>query len=220
MSMTGMQRKRKSGMQMPDLSVSRANQERAQQLIDNFIKAAERQVSKNSKEFSTLAGIMRLVKKDKHDPSEKLALESVKRMEKDKIHSQVALQMSDMTMKQVQSMQQSMIIKMIPYLVGLLGILVLASLIAFARPFSFENPTIQRYLMLSALFIPMFIWGLIQRKKVQNNMLAVNIVFQASSAYASAKMQGKGSVGAMQNLAEMKRKAKSMEDKNKKQKKK
>jgi hypothetical protein len=45
------------------------------------------------------------------------------------------------------------------------------------------------------------------------DMLATNIFLQAASAYASAKLQGKGQIAAMQNLEEMRRKAKTMEAK-------
>lgn len=208
---TMQQKKTKMVMQAPDLSVSKANQERADKLIGNFLNATERQVKEDIKSFSTTSAVWRLIKKDKTDPSQRIILETIKRMEKDKIHSQVGLQISEITGNKLQAFQQSMIFKMIPYLVGLLGISILTVLVLTTKPLDLGNPVLQRYLLILGAFIPLFIWGLVQRKKAKIEMLSTNILLQAATAYASAKMQGKGQVGALQNLAEMKRRAKSLE---------
>ena len=67
-----------------------------------------------------------------------------------------------------------------------------------------------------AFFIPLLIWGMNKRKEAKVDMLAINVLMQASSAYSSAKMQGKGSIAAMQNLSEMRTRSKKLEEKNKK----
>jgi hypothetical protein len=69
-------------------------------------------------------------------------------------------------------------------------------------------------------FIPLFVWGIARRKSAKLDMISINVVLQGATAYASAKMQGKGQIAAMQNLDEMRRKAKSMEKKQKETKKK
>ncbi len=68
-------------------------------------------------------------------------------------------------------------------------------------------------------FLPLLIWGIIRRKSAKLDMISINVVLQGATAYASAKMQGKGQIGAMQNLDEMRRKAKSMDKKSKESKK-
>ena len=68
--------------------------------------------------------------------------------------------------------------------------------------------------------IDLKLWGIIQRKSFKYDMLSASILHQVCSAYAAAKMQGKGAVGAMQNLGEMRIRAKSMQEKEKAAKKK
>lgn len=215
-------KKNKMSIQSPDLSVSKANQEKAYRLIENFLNGTQRQVQENIKNYSTLSTIMRFIKKDKSDPSEKQVLEVVKRMERDKLHYQIALQISEITGKQAENWQKAMFFKMIPYFIGLLGVIIISSLILSTKPLSFENPVLIRNLILLLIFTGIFIWGLLKRKLAKVEMLASNILLQAASAYASAKMQGKSHIAAMQNLAEMKRRAKSEDlkakEKNKKSK--
>ena len=192
---------------MPDLSVSKTNQEKANKLISNFLDATERQVKTTAKDFSGVSSIVRFIKKDKSDPSEKIVLETIRRMQKDKINPQIALQISEATMNKLQNQQKIAIFKMLPFLLGIAGILTMVVLILFAQPFSFDNPLIQKYLLGLAFFLPLLIWGMINRQKVKFDLLSTNILFQASSAYASAKMQGKGEIAALQNLSQMKRMA-------------
>ena len=78
-----MQKRSKVSFQMPDLSVSKTNQDKANRLISNFFTATERQVKSNARDFSGLAGVIRFIKKDKNDPSEKIVLETVRRMQKE-----------------------------------------------------------------------------------------------------------------------------------------
>lgn len=206
-------------MKQPDLTVSKANQEKAEKLYGNFVAGVTRQVKDEMSSFSTWSTLMRMIRKDKADPSEKHIYEVVKRMEKDKVHSQVALQISEMTTKKAENLQKLTLIKMIPFLLGMLGLIILTSLTFAAKPLSFTNPSIQIYAIAAAVFLPLTIWGYFKRGEAKLDMVATNILLQASSAYASAKMQGKSAIAAMQNLDQMRRKAKAMEEKNKKKKK-
>lgn len=208
-------KKSKMTIQQPDLTVTKANQEKAGKIYDNFVNGVIRQVKGELGAFSTWATIMRFVTKSKVDPSEKHIYEVIKRFERDKVNSQVALQISDITTRKAQSLHKITLIKMIPFLAGMLGMIVLISLTIATRPLEFSNPTIQKYLIISAIFLPLFIWGYFKRGEAKLDMVATNILLQASSAYASAKMQGKGGIAAMQNLGQMRRKAKAMEQKNK-----
>jgi uncharacterized membrane protein YqjE len=203
--------KSKTIMRQPDLSISKANEEKGIKVFDNYMNGARRQVTRDAASFSTWSQVRRLVTKTKIDPSEKHIFEIVKRMEKDKVHSQVALQLTEMTTTKAQNLQKLTLIKMIPFFLAILGLIVVTALILVTRPLAFSNPIVQRYLIISAIFIPMLIWGLKRRTEAKMDMLATNIFLQAASAYASAKLQGKGQIAAMQNLEEMRRKAKTME---------
>lgn len=209
-------KKSKMTIKQPDLSVSKANQEKAGKVFDNFMNGATRQVKDDLQAFSTWAMIARMINKNKVDPSEKHIYEIVKRFERDKVNSQIALQISDLTSRRVENLQKITLIKMIPFLLGMLGLFVLTILILMTRPLEFANPVIQNYLIISGIFLSLFIWGYFKRGEAKLDMVATNILLQASSAYASAKMQGKGGIAAMQNLGEMRRRAKSMEEKSKK----
>ena len=213
-----MQQRTQTKMQRPDLSVSKANQDKASRLIGNYLNATEKTVKANSSDFSMFTSLWNMITRKNLDPSEKHVLEIVKRMEKDKLHSQVALQITDITMNRVQNMQKAMIFKVIPYLLGIVATGVLLVLIFMAEPRTFENPLIQKYLLGLVFSLILLGYGAMSRNKVKTEMIASNLLFQASSAFATAKMQGKGSLGAMQSLAEMKKRAKSEEKKSKKKK--
>ena len=88
--------------------------------------------------------------------------------------------MSDITMNRLQNQQKVAIFKMLPFLLGVAGALTMALLIAFARPFAFDNPLIQKYLLGLAAFVLLLIWGMLSRQKVKFDMLTNNILFQAS----------------------------------------
>lgn len=207
--------KAKMVMKQPDLSVSKGDAEKADKLFDNFANGALREVSREASSFSTWSMIRRMLAKSKIDPSEKHIFEIIKRMDKDKVPAPVALHISETATRKIQNLQKITLIKMIPFFVGMLGLIILGGLILATKPLLFTNPVIQRYLIMLALMIPLLVWGLRQRKDAKFDMIATNILLQASSAYASAKFQGKGQIAAMQNLDEMRRRAKSMEAKNK-----
>ncbi|MCH2226467.1 MAG: hypothetical protein MK033_01720 [Candidatus Caenarcaniphilales bacterium] len=216
-----MQRPR-STFQRPDMSISKNSEDKAYQLIENFFKAVKRQVTANSKEYSTIKTLIRQFKKEEgNDPSDKIIYESIKRMEKDKIQSQVAMAMSQIAERRAQNTQANSMVKMIPYFIGLAGLLVMFVLtVFFSGELNFSNPAITRNLLISLVFVGSLVWGIIQRKSFKYDMLSASILHQVCSAYAAAKMQGKGAVGAMQNLGEMRIRAKSMQEKEKAAKKK
>jgi len=208
-------KKNKATIQRPDFTVSKANQEKAGQIYQNFFTGTKRQLEKNKGNFSTFSMVKRAIAKDKNDPTDAQILDVIKRFEKDKVHSQVAIQLSETAQGQAQNMQKLTLIKMIPFFISLIGILVLGTLAAMQRPFDIQSFEVLRYLIPVGILVPVFIWGMLKRTEAKFEMLTVNILLQASSAYAAAKMQGKGSVAAMQNLGEMRRKSKAMEEKSK-----
>ena len=206
----------KSAFQRPDISIDQNAENKAYQLITNFSNGIVRQIEKNPKDFSTWKTIMRQIKKEEpsSDPADKVIFESVKRMEKDKITAQVALAMSQIAERRAKNAQASSFMKMLPYFIGLAGILVMSILtFFFSGELSFANPAIVRNLLVSTIFIGLLVWGMVQRKTFKFDILSASILHQACSAYAAAKMQGKGAVGALQNLEEMRVRAKSMQAK-------
>jgi hypothetical protein len=213
-------KKNRNSIQQPDFSVSKVNQERATKLFDNFMNATKRTIEKNISEFSTLSAIKRLLKGSKNDPTDAQILEVIKRLDRDKINSQIAIQISEFCQIKAQNLQKITLLKLIPFFIGSLGLLVLGTLTLTVKPLSLQNPEIYKFLIPMICFIPLFVWGIARRKSAKLDMISINVVLQGATAYASAKMQGKGQIAAMQNLDEMRRKAKSMEKKQKDTKKK
>jgi hypothetical protein len=211
---TNAMQKNKTSFQRPDLSIDKSSEDKAYQLIDNFANGILRQVKENAKEFGTIKAIQRFLKQvTTEDPSDKIIYESIKRMDRDKISPQVSLSMSEIAMKRAQNLQKTSMIKMIPYLLGLAGLLTVIIMSFFSGPFNFTNPAVIRNLILGLLFTGLIIWGTIQRRSTKYSMITASLLHQACSAFASAKLQGKGAVGALQSLAEMRTRAKSMQTK-------
>ncbi len=206
-------KKSKQSMQGPDFSVSKVNREKAEKLFDNFYNGTLREIKRDKKSFSSIAMIKRMISKTGEDPSDKCAVEVVTRLQRDKVNSQIALQIAEICQNKAQNLQKTTLIKMIPFFAGIIGVSVLAVLAFTVRPLSLENPDLIKYLIPQVLFLPLLVWGFVRRGEAKFDMITANIVMQGSSAYASAKMQGKSRVGAMQNLQEMKRKAKALEQK-------
>jgi hypothetical protein len=206
-------------IKQPDFSVSKVNQERATKLFDNFMNATKRNIEKNLQEFSTFSAIKRLVKGSKNDPTDAQILEVIKRLDRDKINSQIAIQISEFCQIKAQNLQKITLLKLIPFFIGSLAMIVLTALALTVKPLSISNPEIYKFILPMIFFLPLLIWGIIRRKSAKLDMISINVVLQGATAYASAKMQGKGQIGAMQNLDEMRRKAKSMDKKSKESKK-
>ncbi len=206
-------KKNKITLQQPDFSISKSNQEKGNLLYNNFYNGTKTRLERNPKAFSSMALIQRTIKQSKEDPSMEFIMEVIRRLEKDKVNSETALQIAEIAQSQSQQMQKITLLKMIPFFVGLLGMMVFAVLSFTVRPLSFTNPELLKFMIPMALFIPIFIWGLKRRKDSKFDLLAANVVMQGASAYSSAKMQGKGQIGALQNLEEMRRRAKTMQAK-------
>ncbi len=213
-------RKNKSVFQRPDFAISKNELDKVDKFYSNFYQGTKRQIQENIKSFSTIKMLKNRFSKKNDDPSDLHILEIVRRMEKDKLQANIAMNIAEKAQNQAQNMQSSSLIKMIPYLVALLGIIVCISLIVAMRPFELSNPNLIMYSAPLVLFIPLFIWGSKARKDAKVDMLTINMLMQAASAYSSAKMQGKGAVAAIQNLSELRTKSKKIEEKNKKAKKK
>lgn len=213
-------RKNKSVFQQPNMDISKNDVAKLDKLYGNFYEGARRQVKSNIKKFSTFSMLKNQFSKKKEDTSDALILEVIKRMEKDKLQANIAINMAEKCQGQAQNIQKTSLIKMIPFLLAVLGIIVSISLALSVRPLSFSNQSLLMYLAPLVLFIPLFFWGSAKRKDAKVDMLAINILMQAASAYSSAKMQGKGAIAAMQNLSEMRTRSKKLEEKNKKAKKK
>jgi len=206
----------KTSFQRPNLTIDKGSEEKAYQLIDNFANGILRQVKENGKEFSTLTAIQRFINKNvSDDPSDRIIYESIKRMDRDRINAQVSLSMSEIAMKRAQNLQKASMIKMIPYLLGLAGLLTIVIMSFFIKPFTLSNPTLIRNMILGTVFLGLLIWGIIQRRSAKFSLVTASLLHQACSAFASAKLQGKGAAGAMQSLSEMRIKAKSMQAKEK-----
>lgn len=208
-------KRNKVSIQQPDLRVSKNNQKKAEDLFDNFLNGIKRELKKDLRSFSLFASIKRLITKDKTDPASKHVVEVVKRMEKDKMHSQIALQLSETATMQIQNMQKLVLVKMIPFFLSSIGMIICVALASRVRPWDFNNFELQKFLIPLAIILPVFIWSLSKRKEVKVDMLAINILLQSSSAFASAKMTGQGTVAAMLNLEQMKRKAEKLSKKKK-----
>ncbi len=197
-------------MQQADLTVSKANQKKAETLFDNFSNGIKRELSRDIKSFGIMSIVKRMLSKSKSDPATPHVVDVIKRMEKDKIHSQVALQLAETASSQMQNMQKIVLIKMIPFLAATLGIIICLSLAATVRPFVISNFDLQKFLIPLLILVPLFIFGSMKRKEAKLDMLAINVLMQAASAFASAKMSGQGTVAAMLNLEQMKRKAEKL----------
>jgi hypothetical protein len=213
-------KKNKSVFQRPNLDISKNDVAKVDKLYGNFYQGTQRQVKQDIKKFSTFSMLKNQISKKKDDPSDTLIFEVVKRMEKDKLQANIAMNIAEKCQTQAQNIQKSSLIKMIPFLVALLGVIVCISLALSVKPLEFSNPNLIMFTAPLFLFIPLLIWGSNKRKDAKVDMLTINVLMQAASAYSAAKMQGKGSVAAMQNLAEMRSKSKKLEEKNKKAKKK
>lgn len=213
-------RKNKSAFQQPNMDISKNDVAKLDKLYGNFYEGSRRQVKSNVQKFSTFSMLKNQFSKNKkEDASDSLILEVIKRMEKDKLQANLALNMAEKCQTQAQNIQKTSLIKMIPFLVASIGIIVCISLALSVRPLSFTNQSLLVYLAPLVLLIPLFFWGQAKRKDAKVDMLAINILMQASSAYSSAKMQGKGAIAAMQNLSEMRTRSKKLEEKNKQAKK-
>ena len=181
--------------------------EKTKQLINNYILYAQKYILDHKKDFSSFSTIYhKFIKKDKFDPIFDYTKEIIKRMEKDKLTSQTAMQITKILMPEMQNFKKTVILMAIPLILGFILLITFSFLFSFARPFTFNNPFVIGYT------VGMFVSGLVlgfgfyMRKKVKVDSLSKTMLFQAGTAYGASKMQGQGSFGAFRILEEMKTK--------------
>ena len=181
--------------------------EKTIQIMNNHINHAQKFVLEHKKDFSFWNTIYhKFIKKDNVDPSFNYTKEIIKRLERDKVSSQVAMQITETLMPEMQGIKKQIIFMVIPMALGFSLLITFTFLFSFARPFTTSNPFLIYWGigMLVSSIILMF--GLIQRNKIKLQTLTKSMLFQAATAYGAAKMQGQGSFGAFRILEEMKTK--------------
>ena len=130
----------------------------------------------------------------------------IKRMERDRITSTGSMQIAENLMPEMKKMKYDVIKMALPLILGFIMLIVFSLLFSFTRPFNASN----HFMIYWA--IGMFISGILLgfgvfiRQKLKLNMLSKSMLYQASTAYGAAKMQGQGSFGAFRILDEMKNK--------------
>ncbi|OGI20118.1 MAG: hypothetical protein A3B68_00800 [Candidatus Melainabacteria bacterium RIFCSPHIGHO2_02_FULL_34_12] len=181
--------------------------EKINQIINNYINHAKRYILDHKKDFSSWGSIYhRFIKKDKIDPAFDYTKEMIKRMEKDRLTSQVAMQVVETLTPEVQNIKKDVLIMAVPMILGFILLITFSLLFSFARPLNFTNPFVIYYAIGMFISGMLFGFGMLQRKKVKLKTLTRTMLFQACMAYGAAKMQGQGSFGAFRILEEMKTK--------------
>lgn len=181
--------------------------DKSNKILTNCLKHAEKHISENSSNFSSIKTAYRnLIKKEKFDPTTEYTKEIIKRLERDKVTAQAAMSVSESMMPEMQSMRNQVLIMAMPLLIGGLLMVIFGLLLFFTKPFSIENNFVIGYSIGLFIGTVAFIFGFTQRTKVKINTLSKTMVFHAVSAYGAAKMQGQGSFGAFRLLEEMKTK--------------
>ena len=177
------------------------------QLINNYINHAQKYILDHKKSFSSWGTIYhKFIKKDKVDPAFDYTKEIIKRMERDKVTSQIAMQITEVIMPEMQNIKKEIILMILPLIFGFILLVTFSFLFSFTRPFNLSNPYVIYYSIGIFVSSVLFGFGMIMRKKVKLKTLSKTMLFQASTAYGAAKMQGQGSFGAFRILEEMRTK--------------
>ena len=181
--------------------------EKIKTAISNYINYAKRHILEHKKDFSSISTIyQKFIKKDKVDPAFDYMKEIIKRMEKDKMSSQTAMQIAETLLPEVQNVKKDVLIMAIPMVLGAVLLTTFTFLFSFSKPFTYTNSYLISYAIGMFISSLLFGFGLYKRKDVKFKTLTRTMLFQASSAYGAAKMQGQGSFGAFRILDEMKTK--------------
>lgn len=179
--------------------------EKLKQIINNYLNHAHKYITDHKKDFSSWSTIYhKFIKKDKIDPVFDYTKEIIKRMEKDRITSQVAMQIAETLLPAIQNIKKEIIFMAIPMILGLSLLITFSLLFSFTKPFNLTNPFVTYYSIGIFISCILFGFGVFQRKKVKLKTLSKTMLFQASTAYGASKMQGQGSFGAFRILEEMK----------------
>lgn len=181
--------------------------EKTKQITTNYLNHAQKYIAEHKKDFSSWNTIyQRFIKKEKTDPSFNYSKEIIKRMEKDKLTSQITMQIAEILMPEMQNIKKSIILMAIPMILGFVLLITFSLLLGFTKPFNISNPFIIYYSIGILISTVLFAFGISQRKKIKLETLSKSMLFQACTAYGAAKMQGQGSFGAFRILEEMKAK--------------
>ena len=181
--------------------------EKINQILNNYINHAKKYISEHKKDFSSWSTIYhRFIKKDKVDPAFEHTKEIIKRMERDKVTSQVAMQIVEALMPTIKNMKKEIIVMAIPMVLGIPLLTTFILLLCFAKPFNLSNPFVLYWGIGILVSSMIFAFGMFKRVQVKLKTLSTTMLFQACTAYGAAKMQGQGSFGAFRILEEMKTK--------------
>ena len=178
--------------------------DKTRQIINNYINYAQKYILDHKKQFSSWNTIYnKFIKKNKVDPAFEYTKEIIKRLERDKVSSQSAMQMVETIMPEVKGMKKEVIVMVLPMILGAILLITFSLLFSFTRPFNLSNHFVIYYAV--GMFISglVFGFGMFQRKKVKMVTLTRAMFFQALTAYGAAKMQGQGSFAAFRILEEM-----------------
>lgn len=178
--------------------------DKTKQIINNYINHAQKYILDHKKDFSSWTTIYnKFIKKNKVDPAFEYTKEIIKRLERDKISSQLTMQIIETVMPEVKGMKKEVIVMVAPMVLGAVLLITFSLLFSFTRPFNLSNHFVIYYAV--GMFISglVFGFGMFQRKKVKLVTLTRAMFFQALTAYGAAKMQGQGSFAAFRILEEM-----------------
>ena len=181
--------------------------EKTIQTTNNYLTHAQKHMLSHKKDFSSFNSIYkRFIKKDTSDPIFEYTKEMIKRMERDKITSTGSMQIAENLMPEMKKMKYDVIKMALPLILGFIMLIVFSLLFSFTRPFNASNPFMIYWAI--GMFISGILlgFGIFIRQKLKLNMLSKSMLYQASTAYGAAKMQGQGSFGAFRILDEMKNK--------------
>ena len=182
-------------------------EDKTKQFLNNYLAHTQKYIMEHKNDFSSLSTIYkRFIKKEKSDSVFDYTKEIIKRMEKDKITSQTAMQIVELLTPEVQNLKKEIIKMAIPLILGLILFITFFLLLTFTRPFNLSNPFVLYWSIAMFTGLIAFCLGLFLRNKTKLSTLSKTMLFQASTAYGAAKMQGQGSFGAFRILDEMKTK--------------
>ena len=163
--------------------------DKVKQIISNHTNYAQKYILDHKKDFSSWNTIYhKFVKKDKIDPSFDYTKEIIKRMERDKITSQIAMQISESLMSEMKNIKKEVLLMAIPMALGFILIITFSILLGFTKPFSLSNHFVFYYALGMFVSSIMFGFGVFMRKKIKLKTLTKTMLFQASTAYGAAKM--------------------------------
>lgn len=182
-------------------------EDKTNQIINNYLNHAQKFILDHKKDFTSWNTIYhKFIKKDKIDPAFDYTKEIIKRMERDKLSSQLAMDIAEILMPGMQNIKKEILIMAIPMILGFILLITFSCLFCFTKPFNLSNPSLIYYTIGLTISCLIFGFGLVQRKKIKLKTLTRTMLFQACTAYGAAKMQGQGSFGAFRILEEMKTK--------------